>query len=1678
LEYGTDFGDRDTDGDGIRDGVELGLSKQFIEFYNGDVESSGSYFERIAHSGDHSPFNFTPIKNFDADNGATITDPLDPDTDDDGIPDGWIDGWYYGEEVFPRLYRTSNDDYWSRYDNLDYWEYNVKSWGRKMHPDNIRQVYEGEDMNLDGRTDDCKTIWSFDPYTFEICGSGETNSTERDTDNDGLEDGYEVWYSHLWPFFIFRNGTVEGLDPIRDDSNKDIDGVDILWDIGVMEGELNISTTDYTNLAGDPPFQDNHRRATNDMDFAMMINAPGPMSIQGFAQRLELKAGDIQDADFIEVKAEFYREVLVEIWEGRDENASVSGPHMVFPERCVYSKKLPPTYSDDGWIKIPLDGDFNYNYTIASSQTAPPTYFIVIRNSQTGFMGGPGLIWYSKPGSKDPYGQLVYSDMFFDVPMTPEEFQDFKNSMVDGIPSKRFTYKMFMPSWWYTNYGSSNTDFDSVIHNYTFAYRVIDLDKEAISLDIPRLSEDWASHNYSFSGTQNRIAIRLTNFTNRERINLTDYYFHVQTGDQGFNGEFYLMMGANPISPEVYIGDYGNNPDIINLGPYYSGWLHFSLHDKEYLDPDKLFYWLVFESGSDQPLYFTNTSQTLSGISYTYCEYQGSWENVTGFSPAFFVISDKFNESLYGDGLSNLHEFIIGTHPKKNNTDYMIIGDDVYNDGMTDGQEIFVNGSSKDYDKGGVIFRSSFKNGSSSFESYKEGYVHYDGDGAGKNSSVMNFTISRVVEDPPKDLAACSKEDLYHLFNLKDGSGVFLSKDFLMMYIWNKTEVIPDSVTGEDGSTYCPGTVVILERESGNCSMEYEPLDRYREFYFSNPFEIDTDMDGIVDGEEIRNVEDSDGDTMSNLRDTDSDNDKVLDRQEIRWNEDLISVLDTDDLENMIDPDSDNDGLEDGYETSWNFDTDGDGYENMIDPDSDGDGLADGFVDGYIFDWNSNNFTTYDSYKSTYGNDYAYPNETDNFFDPWEGEDWNMNQAHDQYEPDMTKVDTDGDSLWDGFDVYSDENRTSRTNRKGNTPLHFGELYFIDYHTSLSDKGMPFSGGDHNRLAQIITDDTTGIQMTLQYQGDSDGDGLTDYEEILPWYLKIEDFIPAYQYNGSIKVPESLYALNRLNTTKISSDPNNYDSDGDGLSDNDEYLFTNPLDKDSDNDGLSDKQENWHNFKCIDFGETNPCDRDTDNDGLPDGWADGWDYNETNAVEKITSGEMSYNKTDADNCWSLTATSVASCEIGEYRVIDGELVKISEPTISDTDYDGIADGIEFCYLWNVVHDPFADSDNDGKGDLFEIDSDNDGLYDGEENRDKDMFLDGWWAKYTPKEGTNFTSESLPYGGKWVDTNNYNLGYLIYHFNESKPTDPDCDDDGLLDSVEPEPFADTDGDGYLNVWDQDSNDCMGNGPGVGPKGWGNGIFTDCDDNTTTNNSMEYDHCNPDWWNNGTDWKETYIVFRTNATDTDNDRKIDYDDLENNVCSWVSVDIQVNLWKNQNPGSSISSSYYLNHSWSDTTFIINNTVDNRGSSERVKIHYDEQQTGEYRDLSTPEGYAVYYDSVTETIYIELEGGSYVECVRATTKWSSPPSCSNYSTSVNSVAHFARNLSETIDGRPALDLDPDRDGIVTPIENYYGLNPRDADTDNDGLKDGEEPEWWNNSDGDDQLYSGYSGPTYESI
>jgi hypothetical protein len=79
--------------------------------------------------------------------------------------------------------------------------------------------------------------------------------------------------------------------------------------------------------------------------------------------------------------------------------------------------------------------------------------------------------------------------------------------------------------------------------------------------------------------------------------------------------------------------------------------------------------------------------------------------------------------------------------------------------------------------------------------------------------------------------------------------------------------------------------------------------------------------------------------------------------------------------------------------------------------------------------------------------------------------------------------------------------------------------------------------------------------------------------------------------------------LNNARERMIGTDPNNPDTDGDGISDGQEVFVTktNPLDPDTDHDGLTDGCEDANQNGQVDKGETSALNPDTDRDGLCDG---------------------------------------------------------------------------------------------------------------------------------------------------------------------------------------------------------------------------------------------------------------------------------------------------------------------------------------------------------------------------------------------------------------------------------------------------------------------------------------------
>lgn len=132
------------------------------------------------------------------------------------------------------------------------------------------------------------------------------------------------------------------------------------------------------------------------------------------------------------------------------------------------------------------------------------------------------------------------------------------------------------------------------------------------------------------------------------------------------------------------------------------------------------------------------------------------------------------------------------------------------------------------------------------------------------------------------------------------------------------------------------------------------------------------------------------------------------------------------------------------------------------------------------------------------------------------------------------------------------------------------------------------------------------------------------------------------------KIPDHLEAL-------YGTDSHNHDTDGDGLLDGDEILFshTNPLKSDSDDNGVMDGEEDFDHDNLINRLEislkTNPLNKDSDSDGLMDN-------------EEI----KKYN------------TNPTNPNSDEDGINDGDEIELSlNPLKKDTDDNGINDGEEY-----------------------------------------------------------------------------------------------------------------------------------------------------------------------------------------------------------------------------------------------------------------------------------------------------------------------------------------------------------------------------------------------------------------
>ena len=229
--------------------------------------------------------------------------------------------------------------------------------------------------------------------------------------------------------------------------------------------------------------------------------------------------------------------------------------------------------------------------------------------------------------------------------------------------------------------------------------------------------------------------------------------------------------------------------------------------------------------------------------------------------------------------------------------------------------------------------------------------------------------------------------------------------------------------------------------------------------------------------------------------------------------------------------------------------------------------------------------------------------------------------------------------------------------------------------------------------------------------GDFDGDGLADSVET----------------NTGIFVDE----------TDTGTDPDDPDTDDDGLSDGDEVNThsTDPNDADSDGDGLSDGEE-------VSTHGTDPNDGDSDNDSLPDLW-------------EVDNGLDPTDGTGDDGA--------GGDPDGDGLTNSEEYDTNTHPNDSDSDDDGLPDGWE---LDNGFNPTDGTGDNGPDGDPDDDDLTNAGEYDNDtdpndSDSDDDGLPDAWEVDNSldPTDSTgNHGADGNPDGDGHSNLEEYEEGY--------------------------------------------------------------------------------------------------------------------------------------------------------------------------------------------------------------------------------------------------------------------------------------------------------------------------------
>jgi CshA-type fibril repeat protein len=565
--------------------------------------------------------------------------------------------------------------------------------------------------------------------------------------------------------------------------------------------------------------------------------------------------------------------------------------------------------------------------------------------------------------------------------------------------------------------------------------------------------------------------------------------------------------------------------------------------------------------------------------------------------------------------------------------------------------------------------------------------------------------------------------------------------------------------------------------------------------------DLDSDGDGISDA--IEGSADTDGDGIPNFRDLDSDGDGITDAIE------GIADTDNDGRPNFLDTDSDGDTIPDSVEGS--ADTDNDGTPDYKDLDSDGDGIPDSVEGTTDTDGDGT-----PNYKDTDSDGDGIPDSTEKGINPLSPRDTDGDGTPDYKDldsdgdgiPDSVEgtTDTDGDGLPNYMDPDSDGDGIPDSVEKGINPL-------VPLDTD--GDGIPDyldTDSDNDGITDAVEKGPNPAQPL-----DTDGDGIPDYRDLDSDNDGISDAVEGTTDTDGDGTP---------NYRDLDSDADGKPDQQEGVGDPDSDTITNYLDPDSDNDGVLDSVDQC---PLVAGNLASGCPLDSDNDGVPDstdfdddndGILDGVEdaaCSPTAATCDTDSDGIPNNlDPDSDNDGITDVRESNGTDVDGDGIVDGAVDANGVPTSanggvtppntdgtggsnpydSDSDGDGIPDSIEKGPNGNAP----LDSDGDNIPNYLDTDSDGDGIPDSIERGSGTAIADTD-GDGTPdyldldSDGDSITDaiEKGPNGATPLDTDNDGIPNF---------RDVDSDGDGIPDSIEG--TTDTDTDGTPNYLDTDSD----------------------------------------------------------------------------------------------------------------------------------------------------------------------------------------------------------------------------------------------------------------------------------